>query len=420
MSRSRKLTRRRFVQGIAASAAAPALFHIVPRHCVAQSTEVPPSEKLGGALIGAGGRGGGTFGELRKDMPKVLGKECELRATCDVKYVGSSDDLKRYTDFRKLLERKDIDFIAIGTPPHWHALISIAAMEAGKHVLCEKPMSRTIAEGRAVVDAAKRYGRIFQIGTFGRFGASRDKNNITTHKLMRSGLFKDKCPAVVINSGGKKIREWAGRPYLPISDPPKSLDWDLYCGPSPLKPFVGERHGGSHRKYWDYDGGGLSDMGQHHLDPLQWIWGKDDTSPVEIEAYAPAPHHECTGVWAWCEMKYADGMTLVIDSAEWGPRYDKQKSRGISVSDLSPEDQEKFKLIPDPEPLLSFAEAVKTRKQAGGGPEPAHRASTLLHLCNIAFRCQRPLKYDPVKEIFIGDEQATRLVYQPLRAPFHV
>lgn len=369
----------------------------------------PPSETLGGALIGVGGRGPGTFNELGKDV--------RMLAQCDVKFVGREDNDKVYSDFRRLLERKDIDVVAIATPPHWHALISIAAAQAGKDVVCEKPMTRFIAEGRAVVDAFKRYGRIFQIGTFGRFGASGNKGNIEKHKIMASGLLNP-CPVVYHHKGGLKVKEWSGRVNIPPLEPPPHLNWDLYTGPSPVKPYVPPRTGGTHRGYWDYEGGGLADMAQHSLDPLQWIFAKDGTSPVSAEAYAPPAHPEVCAMWGWIELKYADGMTLVLESGEWGQPYDRLKGRGIGMDDLTPEQQQIIRDTPDPAPLVSFPEAVKTRQQSGGNAEAAHRCATLLHLSNIAIRTGRKIEYDPVKEVIVGDEQANRLVNPPMRAPW--
>lgn len=409
-SRPPRFGRRKFLKGAAASAG---LFTIVPPHVLGGPRHVPPSETLGGALIGCGGRGPGTYKEMTK------GLNVEMRAQCDVKFGDRADNKMFYTDFRRVLERKDIDLIAIGTPPHWHALISMAAAEAGKDVLCEKPMTRFIAEGRAVVETFKRYKRIFQIGTFGRFGASKDRKNIDTHKIMRSGLVKDN-PGVYVKSGGLKVKEWSGRINLAPQTPPSSLDWNLYCGPSPWKPFVPPRHGGTHRGYWDYEGGGLADMAQHTLDPFQWIYGKDDTSPVEVEAFAPPAHPEVTGMWGWIEMKYADGFTLVLESGEWGPAYDRKQARPVSLAHLDEETRKKIQELPDPEPLVPFAEAVLTRKQAGGNAEAAHRCATLLHLANIAIRTGRKIKYDPVKEEIVGDEAANRLVNVPMRAPWHL
>ena len=146
------ITRREFVGGAAAAVAAPM---IVPRSVLGGPGQTPPSEEFGGALIGCGGRGKGTFG--------CLGPGVRLLAECDVKFKDRADNKKIFTDFRRVLERDDIDVVAIATHPGWHALISIAAMEAGKDVVCEKPMCRFISEGRAVADAEKRYGRVFQI-----------------------------------------------------------------------------------------------------------------------------------------------------------------------------------------------------------------------------------------------------------------
>ena len=336
-----------------------------------------------------------------------------------MKWVGTADNKKRYTDFRRLLERKDIDVVAIGTPPHWHALISMAAMEAGKDVLCEKPMTRFIAEGRAVAETARRYGRIFQIGTFGRFSACKDPKKVLTRKIVKSGLLKQN-PGVVIHRGGLKVKEWSGYVNAKPQPVPANLDWEMYVGPSAFKPYHPHRFGGTHRGYWDYEGGGLCDMGQHALDPITWTWGKDDTAPVEVIPSAPIAHQEATGMWGWVELRYADGMRLVLDSAEWGDPWEKSKARGISPTDLSPEDQEKLKALPDPEPLRTFGEAVRSRQPAGGNADAAFRTITIIHLANLAIRLGRPLRFDPVKSEIIGDELANRLINQPMRAPWHI
>ncbi|MAC48728.1 MAG: oxidoreductase [Verrucomicrobiales bacterium] len=409
--------RRKFLKTSAASAAS---FQIVPRHVIGGQGHTPPSETYGAALIGCGGRGPGTYESMVRKLPATLVAACDVQKTRVDGYIKRKNpEAKGYNDFRRLLENPDIDLVAIATPPHWHALISIAAAEAGKDVFCEKPMTRFIAEGRAVVEAFNRYKRVFQIGTNGRFGAYKSRTSRTIHKIMRSGLLKPN-PCVHIKKGGLKLNQWSGKPGLKPQIPSEDLDWDLYCGPSPLKPFVTDRVGGTHRNYWDYEGGGLCDMGQHHFDPQQWIYGKDDTSPVNIEAFAPPAHPDVTGMWAWVELTYSDGFTFVMDSAEWGPSYDKKASKQVSLSQLSEEDQQKITAMPDPAPLLSFAEAVKQRKQAGGHPEAAHRAACILHLANIAIRLGRKLQYDPEKEQFVGDDEANRFVNVPMRSPWHL
>ena len=409
--------RRKFLKTSAASAAS---FQIVPRHVIGGQGHTPPSETYGAALIGCGGRGPGTYESMVRKLPATLVAACDVQKTRVDGYIKRKNpEAKGYNDFRRLLENPDIDLVAIATPPHWHALISIAAAEAGKDVFCEKPMTRFIAEGRAVVEAFNRYKRVFQIGTNGRFGAYKSRTSRTIHKIMRSGLLKPN-PCVHIKKGGLKLNQWSGKPGLKPQIPSEDLDWDLYCGPSPLKPFVTDRVGGTHRNYWDYEGGGMCDMGQHHFDPQQWIYGKDDTSPVKIEAFAPPAHPDVTGMWAWVELTYSDGFTFVMDSAEWGLGYDKKASKQVSLSQLSEEDKQKIAAMPDPAPLLSFAEAVKQRKQAGGHPEAAHRAACILHLANIAIRLGRKLQYDPEKEQFVGDDEANRFVNVPMRSPWHL
>lgn len=403
---TRGVSRRRFLQG---SAAGVTLVTIVPRGVLGQG-QTPPSEEFGAALIGSGGRGPGTFA----DLSGRHGLNVRMLARCDVRFKDKADNKTIYTDYRRVLERSDIQIVAIGTHPGWHALVSIAAMEAGKDVVCEKPMTRFIAEGRAVVEAERRFGRVFQVGTYGRFHANRQ-----THKLMASGLLKE-CKGVVFRHGGFKDREWSGKVNARPEKVPDWLDWDMYCGPAPVRPFFGHRFGGTHRGYWDYEGGGLADMAQHHLDGFNYEYARDFTSPVEVEAFAPPAHPEAVAMWGWVELKYADGLTLVLESREWGPAYNRLKERGVSDRDLSEEDREKLKAMPDPEPLLNFGQAVKARKLAGGHAEAAHRTATLFHLANIAIRTGRKLRYDPVKEEIVGDEEANRLVYQPMRAPWRL
>jgi myo-inositol 2-dehydrogenase / D-chiro-inositol 1-dehydrogenase len=215
------------------------------------------------------------------------------------------------------------------------------------------------------------------------------------------------------------VKEWSGRLDIPEAPVPANLDWDLYCGPSPLKPFVPTRVGGTHRWYWDYENGGLGDMGQHAMDPIAWLYGLDTTFPVEVEVSAPPAHPEVTGMWAWSKLKYANGFTLVLESGEWG-QPSGLKNLTPKVTDLSPEDQDKLKAMPDPEPLLTFGEAVKKRGIAGGNAEAAYRTVTILHLTNLAIRTGRKIRFDPIKEECIDDPEANRLVHQPMRAPWHL
>jgi hypothetical protein len=399
------LSRRQFMQGSAAGIAA---FTIVPRNVLGRG-ETPPSEEIGGALIGCGGRGPGTWG--------CLGPGVRRLASCDVKYKDRCDNKEYYVDFRLLLERQDIQVVAIATHPGWHALISIAAMEAGKDVVCEKPMTRFISEGRAVADAEKRFGRVFQVERKGGYSPNK------VRKIFESGLLKH-CDSVLVRPGGFKVAEWSGKVKYEVTDVPESLDWDLYCGPAPLRPFNRHRVGGTHRGYWDHEGGGLSDMGHHQLHALAYQYGRDLTAPVQITPFAPPAHPECCGMWGWCELKYADGFTLVLESGEWGQRYDRLQHKNLGeaelLSMLSEEDRKKLDQMPDPEQLPFFEEAIRTRSRTAGNAERSHRVATIYHLANVAFRCGRPLKFDPDTEQIVGDDEANRLVNPPMRAPWRL
>jgi predicted dehydrogenase len=279
-------------------------------------------------------------------------------------------------------------------------------------------MTRFIAEGRAVAEAERRFGRIFQIGTYGRFGGDR-----RMRKIFESGLL-DKVDTVIVQRGGKKVKEWSGKVRYDARDVPANLDWDMYCGPAPLRPYNPHRVGGTHRGYWDYEGGGLADMAHHQLDRLAYEYGRDLTAPVEIVPHAPPQHPEAVGLWGWCELKYADGFTIVLDSGEWGQRYDRLVERHTSLDDvrnmLSDADRKKLDEMPDPAPLVSFPDAVRTRKRAGGNADASHRVATIYHLANVAFRTGRTLRFDPETDQIVGDEEANRLANQPMRAPWRL
>jgi len=339
---------------------------------------------------------------------------------------------KGYSDWREVLNRTDIDTIHVATPPHWHALMCIAAAECGFDVLGEKPMTHTIYEGRQLADTVQRYGRIYHVNTFFRYsnyyryGASK-----MLRKLVQSGILGKPLTVRVSRQNGFnwKLHEWSGKPNLTPQPVPEVLDYDMWLGPAPVKPYHPHRVHQSFRGYWDYDGGGLTDMGQHYLDPVQYFLGKDDTSPVEVSAVAPwPPHPDAVGLWERVTMKYADGDTLILVSGEWGqddpPGLPFIEGPNGKVYDNYRTDPpglfEEVEDLPDPPAMLDFEEAVKTRRKSALNEEVAHRSCTLVNLAAIAIRIGRPLKYDPVKEQFIGDEQANRLIHVPMRSPWHL
>jgi hypothetical protein len=255
------------------------------------------------------------------------------------------------------------------------------------------------------------------VGTFGRFGSSRK-----LRKIFESGLLK-KCDTTLVIKGGVKVKAWSGLVKYKVEPVPAFLDWDMYCGPAPLRPFQRNRFGGSHRGYWDYEGGGLGDMAHHILDHPGYEYGRDLTSPVEITPYAPPLHPECCMIWGWCEMKYADGFKLIFESAEWGDssgQQSKNTGEGDLLKMLSEADRKTLQAMPEPPPLLNFSEAVRQRKPAGGNAAVSARVASIYHLMNIAMRCGRTIHFDPVKNEVVGDEEANRLAYQPMRAPWRL
>ncbi|MBM4039115.1 MAG: gfo/Idh/MocA family oxidoreductase [Planctomycetes bacterium] len=398
-------------------AAATAALAVVPRR-VLGGEAAPPSDTVTGALIGNGGQGRNSWGAMKLSQPRLL-------AICDVDYKRVVADPKAFkmapeeaekvakvTDFRRLMEMRDLDVVCIATPPHWHALICIAAAQAGKDIFCEKPMTKFIAEGRAVVNAVKRYGVVFQIGTFGRF-----KGGVESHKIIKNGLLKDLKG--VVQRGGVPLR--VGRVDLAPQPVPPNLDYNMWLGPAPFKPYHPDRVHYKNRFYWDYEGGDLTNFGAHRMDPFTWAFAKDDTAPVEAEPYAPPAHDDAVGPWGWVELTYADGLKFVIENGKWGQKYDRPAARKeVGAKDLDEEGRKKLAELPNPEPLITFAEAIKTRKQAGGNAEAAHRGITAMHLANIAIRVGRKIRFDPVAEQIMGDEAANRLVDQPMREPWHL
>jgi myo-inositol 2-dehydrogenase/D-chiro-inositol 1-dehydrogenase len=423
MSPSRKISRRHFIR---TGAGAAATLAIVPRRVLGGPGYLAPSDTLTKAVIGVGGMGRGHLG-----YPGSV-----LRAVCDVdsQHLAAALEIagpgvSGYSDFREVLARPDIDIVHIATPPHWHALIAIAAAEAGKDIWCEKPMTRTIAEGRALVDAVRRTGRIFRVNTWFRFtdrfyGFGTDVKPIK--KVVQNGLLGWPLKATVSATTGFDWKfYWSGLTYAKPEPVPPELDYDFWLGPAPWKPYHPHRVHGTFRGYWDYDGGGLGDMGMHYLDPVQYLLDKDDTGPVEIAADCPQQHPDACGSWRRIELKYADGCVIVLDGENRDTRAPflegpKGKLYRGFESDI-PNLREKLASLPDPEPRVTdFSEAVRTRSRFALNERNGHRSCTLVNLAKIAVQLGRPLRFDPQREVFPDDDAANRLAGQPMRAPWHL
>jgi len=395
------LNRRQFLK---ASGALVALPWVIPGSALGKDGRVPPSERIVMGGIGIGNQGGG-------DQGAFLGRDdVQYVAVCDVKRAvreGSKNRIDQhygdkgctvYNDFRELLARPDIDAVHVATPDHWHAVIVTAACRAGKDVYCQKPESLTIREGRAMVDTARRFNRVVS------GGSQRVMEDYMTivRKCWSGEIGTPK--EVFVNCGGPS------QPcYLPGEPVPEGLDWDMWLGPAPYAPYHPYRisgsfaiNGTSWRSWRDYSGGSMTDWGAHHFGGMMFAVNKMEAGPVEI---IPPDGKD----YKYLTYRFADGMLLY------------HGSRVDVVGDgkpIAPREIPKYKgtggIYGD------FIECVRTREKPFRDIERAHRTASICHLGNICYLLNRPLKWDPVKEEFPGDEQANRLRDRARREPWTI
>ena len=220
---------------------------------------------------------------------------------------------------------------------------------------------------------------------------------------------------------------WVGKEHLAPQPVPEALDYDLWLGPAPYKPYNAHRTHQTFRGYWDYDGGGLTDMGQHYMDPVQYLLGKDGTSPVKIEVDAPQQHPDAVGIWRKITYTYDDGCQIVLEGEGFesegkvpyieGPEGKVYKGFECTIPDI----MNKLAELPDPEPQnTDFLDCVRTRERFTLDEVKGHRSSTLVNLGACALRLNRTLHFDPESQLFIGDDAANRLLDQPMRAPWKI
>lgn len=418
-----KVKRRKFIQ---ASALFGAGITLVPRHVLGGTGYTAPSDQLTKGIIGVGGMGRGHINYEGTRLVSI----CDV----DTRHIqlaknAVSDNLAVYSDFRDLIKDENVDIVHIATPPHWHGLMAKAAAEAGKDIWCEKPMTRTIGEGKRVVEAVKQNGVMFRLNTWFRFKSQYYGFGTTAEpikKVVESGVLGWPLKVTVSGITGFNWKFfWSGKTNLPPMTPPKELDYDMWLGPAPDKPFNPERVHSVFRGYWDYDGGGLGDMGQHYLDPVQYILGKDHTSPIRVDVDAPQQHYDAVGTWRRVELTYDDGCQIILDGENKdkdaafiegpnGKLYPGMRSDIPNIKDI-------VNQIPDPKPeITTFTESVKTRQKFALNEMNGHRSCTIVNLGITAIRLGRSLDFDPVKQEFINDDGANRLMDQPMRAPWKI
>ena len=447
MSRLSKITRRDALK----AAAAVAVPLLLPSNLLGADA---PSKKITLASIGIGWQGGSNLGSF-------LGTgDCRVLAVADVdaghlkeaadrvnEHYGNKD-CKSYKDFRELLARGDIDAVCISTPDHWHSITAIAAANAKKDIFCEKPLSKTLAEGIAMVEAVQRNGRIWQTGSWQRSVL----NFRWAAGLVANGLIgKIKRVEVGLPSGHADFGGTGNK--LPNGDPPATLDYDFWIGPSAMMPFNPCR---LHKNWrWNYNTGGgqLMDWIGHHCDIAHWGLsnpqfgcGPDDAiGPLEVTATAKFPPK--TDVWNTATMyrvtcKYPNQVDFVIaggppdiaSGTKWigesgwvhvdrglfessNPEWVKTHNAGKRHVEAA-EEKFAFKLMASYDHCGQFINCVKSRKKTVTPVEIAHRSQTPGHLGYIASVVGRPLKWDAARQEITGDAEATQLMSRKFRAPW--
>jgi predicted dehydrogenase len=431
------LTRRELLKTVAVAAggivAAP---YMITSTALGGEDRPPASERITMGFVGVGGRGGALLSNFLEMS------DAQVLAVCDVKKPARDGAQKRvdetyrrqgcagYNDFRELCARRDIDAVTVGSTDHWHVLIALEAVRAGKDVYCEKPLGVSVAQDKALRDAVTRYGRVFQFGT-------QERSSWSTRAACE----------MVLNQWVGKIHSikvgtrysWAS-PNYPTQQVPDGLDYDLWLGPAPVEPYCPERVANSH---WfhinDYSLGFIAGCGIHTIDMATWGNGTDLTGPVEVEGTGDFPRDGLTNAaTAWSvDLKWANGVVMNFTDGEKNPlgvRFEgsggwvfvKERHLG-GAYDAEPKSLMKRTLAPDEIHLpvsnhhqQNFLDCVKTRARTVAPIDVAVRSDALCHLSDIAMRLGRKLKWDPDKEEFIGDAEANRMLSRPMRSPWRV
>ena len=448
-----KQTRRSFLKGAAAIGA----FNLVPAKVLWGADA--PSNQLTRALIG--------FGSIAHSENHLPFKGSRLVGLCDPDQLRVAEGLeaaekngwgkvKAYKDFLELLADPGVDIVHICTPPHWHGVQSLMAARAGKDIWCEKPMTRTVGEGKRVMDYVKAKGRMFRLNTWFRFQGGFYGFGTTVKPIRQvvEGGVLGKGPLRCVFGAGQGFSwkfYWSGRVNLDPEPCPKTFDWDMWLGPAPWKPYNKHRTHGTFRGYWDYDSGGLGDMAQHYLDPLQYLLCKDETSPVKVDYVGPKQHPDVVGRFDRITLTYADGTEVILDGDEslkeepllrgangvtvWpvGKLDGKVINGGWTNEDVAKTqffgmlDANGVKIdVPSllkslPEPAAQqtdFIDSVRTRRKFCLNEETGFRSCTMFNLAIAAERLGRGFEFDPVKLVAKGDEAANRFLYQEMREPW--
>ncbi len=435
---------------------------ILPRLAKAQGS----NDKLTVAAIGVGGRGSGISNQAA-DIGKMIAC-CDVDARNAKRFAESraekGDDLKTYNDYREMLDtEKDVDAVIIGTPDHWHVKIAIDALKAGKHVYCEKPLTLTLEEGKLVKEAVAKYGKTFQVGTQQR--SEYDYNFLRAVALCQSGRLGSKLTAISSVGAAASRSEDKDHPFGPfeVTEPPKSLDWDLWQGPAQAVDFCKERVGWNFRWWYEYSGGQVTDWGVHHTDIAFWALAGSDGQAIAAEGtgeFMGATREEdlafLTGEIPITKMpqawnvahtfdvditvstgnviKLVSGPNELILEGELGKlRVNRGGIKGKPVEDLAQDakanaeiEELMVKLYGGELPkggmphMQNFFDCIASGKEPVANVREHVRAVNACHLANIALVAGRRVEYDPDSMSFKNDKQADAMIARKKRSGFEI
>jgi predicted dehydrogenase len=422
MQKTPKVSRRRFLGGTAAAFGIP---YVIPSGVLAVPGRPGANDRI---VIGNIGLGGMGSGHVRPDAAALCDVD-ENHLAANAKRVQGSPLLCK--DYRRVLDRKDIDAVMIAAPDHWHALMMVHACQAGKDVYVEKPACRTIEEGRAMVNAAKRYGRVVQVGSQGRSTPAAH----AACEYIRNGQI----------GTVKRVDIWHEKNWTDgwgQETPPRpELDWEMWLRPARWQPYNTQRCHFNFRWFMDFGGGFIRDRGAHAFSIVQWCMNQDHTGPVSVEATGE-PQKE--GIWdvpvtmdVRYEFKNPD-LTLTWsqpgrspNGTPWGELFTGDKGTLIVTGgDAGTDTEEKAKQYQPPSNGVhlpqsadhreNWLECIRTRQQPIMPIEAGVRAASLGILGNTAFRLGRKLQWDPVNQHFVDDPEANRFLSEPYRAPWEL
>jgi predicted dehydrogenase len=422
-----KLSRRTFLRSAAASVSIGGVSYFLPPFPAASGDETPkPSEQIRIASIGIANQGTGNTKIHAKNVVAVCDVDNRHLANAVklVEQAGGKTPVAA-SDYRKILDRKDVDAVLITTPDHWHALMAVDACNAGKDVYCEKPLTLTIAEGRAIVDAARRNKRIVQTGSQQRS----DDRFRKACEYVRSGRL-GKIKEVRVGIPGPNWIQRAKKP-VPDSDSPAELDFDMWLGPAPKRAYNQHRVHYLFRFFWDYSGGQVTNFGAHDLDITQWALGMDESGPTTIEGTATYNKDNWFETPEKCTITYSypNGVKVICGNGEKGGCTFVGEKGTIFVNRRTIESdppeilKEELKdmdvhLYVSKNHHANWLECMRSRKLPICDAEIGHRSATVCHLGNIAIRTGRKITWDPVKEQIVGDKEAAAMATKTYREPW--